>query len=120
MHTTSRLAAILLTSVLAVPLVAGCSEDGCEGQAYHPDLDQEGAESPIEALEMWLGGHEGLPVPPVENWIVVDSGEAAPTAVVIKNDDGDGWWVSAARTSSGGWVVSEATDDATGCEDDLS
>jgi len=119
-HTTSRLAAILLTAALAVPLVAGCSEDGCEGRAYHPDLDQKGAESPIQALETWLGSHEGLPEPPVENWIVIDSGEATPIAVVIENDEGDGWWVSAARTSSGGWVVSEATDDATACEDELS
>lgn len=99
----------------------GCSDDSdCEGQAYHPDLTEDGAESPIQSLEAWLGTHEGLPKPPVENWIVVDSGEATPTEVVIKNDDGDGWWVSAARTSSGGWVVSEATDNAADCEDELS
>jgi hypothetical protein len=32
---------------------------------------------------------------------------------------GDGWWVSVRRTSSDGWVVDQATDDATGCGDDL-
>jgi hypothetical protein len=107
--------------VLALTLFTGCSgDDGCEGEAYHPDLGTDGSKTPIASLEVWLGTHEGLPDPPVENWIVVDSGEANAIEVVIKNDDGDGWWVTSARTDSGGWIVSSATDNAAACEDELS
>jgi len=119
-QTKTRLAASILSALLAVPLMTGCSDDSCDGQAYHPDLDQAGAESPIQALEAWLGGHEGLPQPPVEDWVILESGEAAPTDVSISNEDGNGWWVNATRTSSGGWVVSSATDDSTSCDGDLS
>lgn len=120
MHTTTRLAAILLSGALAVPLLTGCgSGDGCAGEAYHPDLNQEGAETPIQSLDVWLNAPEGIDNPPVENWIVVDSGDAEPTEVIITNDDGNGWWVSTVKTLKGGWVVSAATDDAAACGDEL-
>ena len=120
MQKKTRLAAALVSVALTLALPTGCSDDdGCEGRAYHPDLSQDGARSPIAALEDWLGGHEGLPTPPDENWTVVRTDEKDPKTAVIKNDDGDGWWVQVARTEDGGWVVSSATDDATGCQDQL-
>ncbi|WP_028638254.1 hypothetical protein [Nocardioides sp. URHA0032] len=110
--------AVLLTGIL----VTGCSgDDDCTGRAYHASLDQDGAKSPIQALEVWLGSHEGFDqAPPDEGWTVKDQGDKDPAAVVITNVEGDGWWVSAVRTTSGGYVVNEATDAASGCEDELS
>lgn len=120
MQKTTRLAAALVTVGLTLALPTGCSDDdGCDGQAYHPDLSQDGGDTPIRGLENWLGGHPGLPTPPDENWIVVQTDEKDPQTVVIKNDDGDGWWVQVARTDRGGWVVSAATDDSAGCKDQL-
>ena len=116
-HSTTRLAAGFLSCVLLVALPTGCSDDGCAGQAYHPDLGEDGAETPIQALETWLGTHEGLPEPPVEDWVITDEGAPAATEVVTTNDAGDGWYVTAARTDQGGWVVSSATDDAASCDE---
>jgi hypothetical protein len=98
---------------------AGCSRDGssCAGSTYHPDLAQAGAKSPIQALEAWLGTDTSLPDPPDEGWVVQDSGAKDPARVMIENDDGDGWWVAAARTEAGGWVVEQATASASGCDD---
>ncbi len=112
----------LLAGLLALVLgLTGCSgDDGCAGQGYQPDLDGAGAKTPIQALETWLGGHEGLPEPPDAGWIQQDSGDPKADEIVITNDNGHGWWVSTAKTSQGGWVVTEATDDATGCGDELS
>jgi hypothetical protein len=112
----------LLTGLLAVTLgLTGCSgDDDCRGQSYHPDLDSKGDGSPIAALETWLQRHEGLSEPPDDDWIQVDSGDPEPDQVVIQNDTGDGWWVSVSRTSQDGWVVTQATDDATACGDELS
>ena len=109
----------LLTGLLALTLgLTGCSGDeDCQGASYHPDLGQEGAKTPIQALEAWLGTHGDLPEPPDEDWIQADSGDPKADEVVLTNEDGDGWWVSASRTSPGGWVVTQATDDATGCDD---
>lgn len=116
------LLALLLSLLLALGLVTGCSGgDGCTGHAYHPDLGQDGAKTPIQALETWLGSHEGFDAqPPDRGWIVEDTGAKDPATVVLTNDEGDGWWVSAVRTDSGGYVVAEATDDASGCGDELS
>ena len=113
---------LLASLLVTTALVAGCSgDDGCSGTAYHADLGQEGAKTPIQALEAWLGTHEGFDQePPDEGWTIEDSGAKDPAEVVITNEDGDGWWVSALRTESGGYVVNEATDDATGCGDELS
>lgn len=114
------LPALLLT--LTLGLVTGCSGgNDCTGRAYHPDLGQAGAKTPIQALETWLGNHEGFAAqPPDRGWVVEDSGVKDPATVVLTNDEGDGWWVSTVRTDSGGYVVAEATDDATGCADELS
>lgn len=117
---SSRIAALLLGGALVLTLPTGCSEEGCEGRAFHPDLDQEGAGTPIQALEQWLSSGDVLPDPPVDDWVVVQTDEDDPAEVVMKNDAGEGWWVLAARTTDGGWVVSQATDDAAGCEDELS
>lgn len=112
---------VLLAALLAGSLVTGCSSDhGCDGRTYHPDLDQRGATSPISALDDWLGTDPKLADPPTEGWTVVDPGDAHATSVVITNETGDGWWVSAARTSPGGWVVDQATDDVKGCRGQLS
>ena len=119
MHPTTRLAAGLLSCVLLVALPTGCSDDGCDGQAYHPDLSEDGADTPIQALETWLGTHDGLPEPPVEDWVIKDDGDPAATEVQITNGDGAGWYVTAARTDQGGWIVSSATDDANGCAEDV-
>jgi hypothetical protein len=111
----------LVAAVLTTVLVSGCSgDDGCAGTAYHADLDQDGATTPIQALETWLGTHDSFDQPPDEGWIVQDSGAADAATVVITNDDGDGWWVSTVRTNAGGYVVDEATDDAQGCGDEIS
>ncbi len=112
----------LLATLLAVTLgLAGCSDDdACQGQTYEEDLGQKGEKSPVDAVEVWLGGHEGLPQPPDEGWVVVDDGSVDPAEVVLTNEDGDGWWVTASRTESGGWVVTQATDDAASCEGELS
>ncbi|GAA4364794.1 hypothetical protein GCM10023146_05820 [Nocardioides caricicola] len=118
-HPTTRLAAGLLSCVLLVALPTGCSDDGCSGRAYHPDLGADGSETPIQALDVWLSTHEGLSEPPVEDWVVQDSGDPAATEVEITNESGDGWYVTVARTDQGGWVVSAATDDAEGCADEL-
>lgn len=116
----TRFAALLLSGSLALLLPMGCSsDDECQGKALHPDLEQEGDESPISALETWISGPDTFANPPAEDWIVVDSGEKNPAEVVIKNEAGDGWWVSVARTDQGGWVVSAATDNATDCEGEL-
>lgn len=112
----------LLALALAAALVTGCSgsDDGCSGRAYHESLDQKGSKTPIQALEVWLGNAEGFDhQPPDKGWIVQDPGEKDPKAVVLTNDDAD-WWVKAVRTDSGGYVVDEATDDASGCKDRLS
>jgi hypothetical protein len=111
-----------LAFLLALTLdLSGCSDDDtCRGQVYEVELDQAGAETPIEALEAWLGGgHDGLAEPPDEDWIQTDSGDVQPDEVVLTNENGDGWWVSASRTSEDGWVVTHATDDASGCGDRL-
>jgi hypothetical protein len=118
-HPTTRLAAGLLSCVLLVALPTGCSDDGCDGQAYHPDLGEDGADTPIQALETWLGTHDGLSEPPVEDWVIKDDGDPAATEVQITNEDGAGWYVTAARTDQGGWIVSSATDDAKSCAEDL-
>lgn len=98
----------------------GCAgDDPCQGATYDEDLGQQGARSPIEALEAWLGGHEGLPAPPDADWIQEDSGRTTADEVVLTNEDGDGWWVIASRTSPGGWVVTQATDGAAACGDEL-
>jgi hypothetical protein len=112
----------LLGGLLTVTLgLSGCSDDaGCTGSTYQPDLDSTGEGSPIAALETWLGTDSDLADPPDDDWIQVDAGEADPARVVLKNDTGDGWWVVVRKTSQDGWVVSEATDDATACGDDLS
>lgn len=103
-------------------LVGGCSGDrSCRGQSYHPDRALDGARTPVGALDTWLDTHAGIAAdPPVDGWVVHDAGEGEPNRVVITNDTGDGWWVTAVRTRSGGFVVDEATDDATACGDDLS
>jgi hypothetical protein len=113
-----RVLAAAVAAVLATGLLAGCSsDDDCTGRAYHPALDQQGAETPIGALEAWLGSHEGFgEEPPDEGWIQQDSGQEDAATVVLTNDD---WWVSAVRTSSGGYVVAQATDDAADCGDEL-
>ena len=108
--------------VLAAALVTGCSgsDDDCTGHAYHPSLDQDGSKTPIAALEVWLGDHGGFDQePPDEGWVQQDTGEKDPARVVIRNEDGDGWWVSTVRTTSGGYVVEQATDHATACGDQL-
>ena len=112
----------VLAMVLASVLLAGCSgSDSCTGQAYHPDLGTSGAETPIRALEAWLGTHGGITrEPPDDGWAVQDTGEKDPQTVVITNEDGDGWWVSVARTDDGTYVVAQATDDASHCEGKLS
>ena len=113
----------IVAAVLATALTAGCSDDSsCEGKSYHPDLGQAGAKTPIEALETWLGTATGFgdDLPPDDAWVVSDPDPHNKTVTVIRNDDGDGWWVSVQKTESGGWVVAEATDDATGCADQLS
>jgi hypothetical protein len=112
----------LLAGLLALTLaLTGCSgDDDCQGQSYHPDLDSKGDKTPIDALETWLGGHQGLPEPPDEDWIQEDSGVPDADEIVITNDGDDGWWVSASETSQGGWVVTQATDDATACGGELS
>lgn len=110
----------VLLALVVVLLAPGCSRDGCPGTAYRPDLSVSGAETPIRALEVWLGTHEGFGEPPDEGWIVEDPGKADADRVVITNDDGDGWWVATVRTDEGGYVVSEATDHSAGCEDELS
>ena len=116
-----RLLLSALVLVLGV-LVTGCSggDDDCSGRAYHPSLDQQGSETPIRALEVWLGSHEGFDQqPPDAGWIQQDTGEEDPARVVLTNEDGDGWWVSTVRTSSGGYVVEQATDNASSCGDEL-
>lgn len=117
------LAAAVLAAVLAAALMAGCSgsDDGCTGKSYHPDLGQKGAKTPIDALDAWLDTATGFDnLPPDDQWVVGEPDSGDKTVVVIRNDDGDGWWVSAQETESGGWVVAEATNDATGCADQLS
>ena len=114
-----RLALLL---ALLLGMASGCSADdaGCRGETYELDLGAEGAQSPILALQDWLGAHEGLGEPPGEGGVVQETGEADPDRVVLTNEDGDGWWVSAVRTDDGGYVVDQATDDWASCEDDLS
>ena len=111
----------LLAGLLAVTLgLSGCSDDAdCQGSNYDVDLDSKGAGSPIAALEDWLGTDTDLADPPDEDWILVDPDEKADRAV-LRNDTGDGWWVAVRKTSQDGWVVTQATDDATGCGDELS
>ena len=108
--------------LLTLGLLTGCSgSDGCTGHAYHPDLAQDGAKTPIQALEVWLGSHEGFDgQPPDRGWVVEDTGAKDAARVVLTNDEGDGWWVSTVRTDAGGYVVDQATDDAGGCGDELS
>lgn len=119
---SARAAGAALVLVCAAVL-SGCSGSGdCAGQTYDPDLDQAGAESPIVALQEWLGTHEGFEEePPVdENWVVQDTGEQDAEEVVITHEDGDGWWVQTARTTAGGYVVVQATSELSSCEDELS
>jgi len=107
--------------LLLAGLASGCSDDQCHGQVYRPDLGEPGASTPIGALEVWLGSHGGIDhEPPDDGWIVEDPGVEDADRVVITNDDGDGWWVATVRTDDGGYVVSEATDRASGCEEQLS
>ncbi len=114
-------APVLAVVLLLGGLAAGCSDDQCHGQVYRPDLARSGAPTPIRALEVWLGTHGGIDQdPPVEGWIVEDPGTEDAERVVITNDEGDGWWVATVRTDDGGYVVSEATDHASGCEEQLS
>lgn len=116
----ARAAAALV--LVSTTLLAGCSDaDDCAGQTYDADLDQAGAASPILALQDWLSTHEGFDEePPLdENWVVRDTGEQDAEEVVITHEDGDGWWVQAARTSGGGYVVVQATSDFSACEDEL-
>ncbi|MBZ5738983.1 hypothetical protein [Nocardioides mangrovi] len=116
MRRTAAVLALLLVGLGA----AGCSDDGdsCSGSTYHPDLDQQGSASPIDALDAWFGTDAELPDPPDDGWVVQDSGAKDPATVVILNEgEQDEWWVSVARTSSGGWVVEQATPDAAGCSD---
>ena len=118
-----RPALTLVAAVLATALTAGCSgDDKCEGKSYDPDLGQDGAKTPIEALNTWLGSATGFgdDLPPDDAWIVSEPDPHNKAVTVIRNDDGDGWWVSVQRTESGGWVVAEATNDATDCAGDLS
>ena len=113
----------VLPVLLIAALVTGCSgSDGdCAGQAYHASADAKGAATPIEALEVWLGDPKGFDQPPPdEGWVVQDSGEDDADTVVLTNEAGHGWWVSAIRTTDGGYVVDQATDDATDCQDELS
>ena len=112
----------LLTGLLAVSLgLSGCSDGtDCKGSNYDVDLDAKGEGSPIAALEAWLGTDTDLADPPDEDWVVVDSGEEKPERAVLTNSTGDGWWVVARLTSQDGWVVTQATDDATACGDELS
>lgn len=112
----------LLAGLLAVTLgLSGCSDDAsCQGSNYDVDRDAPGQGSPIAALEEWLGTDSDLADPPDEDWILVDSGDEDADRAVLRNDNGDGWWVAVEKTSQGGWVVVKATDDATGCGDELS
>jgi hypothetical protein len=112
---------VALAVVLALGLT-GCADDDCGGASYDVDLTQAGSATPIEALDLWLDTHDGIATdPPEDDWIQQGAAEGAGDAatVVLVNDDGDVWWVSVRRTSSDGWVVEQATDDATGCGDDL-
>ena len=99
-------------------LLSGCSDDdGCAGRNYQPDLSQQGAASPIEALEAWLSGDTGFATLPADDsWIQQNAGADA-TTVTIESDDGDGWWVRTVQTEDGGWVVDQATDQANDCDD---
>lgn len=107
--------------VLLAGLTSGCSGDQCHGQAYRPDLGQAGSATPIRALEVWLGSHQGMDrEPPDDGWTVHDPGQEDAERVIITNDDGAGWWVATVRTDSGGYVVSEATDRASDCKGKLS
>lgn len=110
---------LVLSAVLAGSLLTGCTDDqGCTGSSYYADLEQAGQQSPIDALDTWLGTDSDLPDPPDDGWIVLDD-ETRSDTVVITNADGDGWWVAVKETSPGGWIVDEATADASGCGDDL-
>lgn len=117
---SSRAVAALV--LVTASLLSGCSASSdCDGQTYDPDLGRAGAESPILALEEWLSTHAGFEEePPLdENWVVQDTGEQDAEEVVMTHEAGDGWWVQAARTSQGGYVVVQATSDFTSCEDEL-
>lgn len=104
-----------LTALLLAGLVGGCSDDGCSGVNYHPDLSQAGEPTPIDALDTWLAGDTQLPVAPTEGW-TQEAVEPDDVATTISNDDGDGWRVIVARTESGGWAVEQATAEADKCE----
>lgn len=113
-----RIASVALVLLVGL-LASGCSDDdSCRGRAYQPDLSVAGEPTPIRALEVWLGSHEGFDQPPDDGWVVQDEGD--PERVVITNDADDGWWVATVRTEDGGYVVGEATDDAARCGDQLS
>ena len=109
--------------VLLAALLTGCSGDGddCAGQAYRPDLAQQGDEHPVDALNTWLSGATGFDeLPDDDTWVMDDPGAAEAPEVVFRSDVGAGWWVHLARTDDGGYVVDQATDEWTSCEDELS
>ena len=109
--------------LLLTALTSGCSRDSdCTGQEYDVDASAEGAETPISALDAWLAAPEGFTEqPPKDDWIVQGGGEKdAPEVEILNEDTGDGWWVHVVRTDAGGYVVDQATDDWSSCEDDLS
>lgn len=114
-----RLPTALLALMLTTGTATACSrDDGCAGQVYHPDLGAGGATSPIDALEVWIESVDDFdPPPPVDGWFVQEADDPQADRVEITNDDGDGWWVATVRTDDGGYVVSEATDEASGCDD---
>ncbi|WP_460835309.1 hypothetical protein [Nocardioides hungaricus] len=120
-----RTAAPATALIVLAALVSGCSGDGgggdCTGATYDVDLSEQGAATPIDALNDWLAGPEELGEPPSEEtWTLQDTGQKDPDEVVIRSEDGAGWWVQAVRTDGGGWVVSQATNDWKSCQDELS
>ena len=108
---------------LGAGLLTGCSgDDGdCAGATYDVDAATVGAKTPIDALDAWLANPVGFDdVPPNDEWFVQGGGAPGAAEVVILNEaTGDGWWVHVVRVDDGGYVVDQATDDWTSCQDEL-